>query len=336
MDLSFLTPLLQSLMYGQKVKHVSEAFSRVHERYQNNTLLPLKGGLEHLAYALYRMPATYAAFGRALDHLQEALPDFNPTSALDLGSGPGTAMFALCQRFLAFTHIRGFERSREFRGLCDKMASYLPKAPKVFEALDFDLERDIEMSDNVDLVTAVYSFGEISQEARERWLSWMGTHAKCIVLVEPGTPKGYANLMGCRDYLIERGVEIIAPCPHQEKCPLMGGKVWCHEAIRLPRTRYHRWLKSAHVGYEDEKFCYLVATPSLTSVEIECRAIHAPKHRSGHTHITLCCEDGREKKYVISRRDKELYQKVKRVRWGDSFPDPEKWRKQNEDMCRSD
>jgi ribosomal protein RSM22 (predicted rRNA methylase) len=325
MDFSFLTPPLQSLMYGQKAKHVKEAFTRVHERYLNNTLLPLKGRLEHLAYALYRMPATYAALSRVLDHLQEVFSDFSPTSALDLGSGPGTAMIALCQRYSSLKTVRGFERSSEFRTLCEKMAPYMLQRPIHFESHDIDLERPITTKDRVDLVSAVYSLGEIS--ARKEWLFWMASHASCILIVEPGTPKGYACLMECRDALIKEGLHIIAPCPHQKKCPLMGTKVWCHEAVRLPRTRYHRWLKSARLGYEDEKFCYLVATPNIDPVTVESRVIHAPRHRSGHTHITLCCHDGQEKKYVISRRDKELYQKVKRVQWGDSFPDPEKWRK---------
>jgi len=335
MDLSFLIPPLQSLMYGQKVKHVKGAFERVHERYLNNTLLPLKGGLEHLAYALYRMPATYAALSRVLDHLQEVIPDFSPISSLDLGSGPGTAMISLCQRFSSLSSVRGFERSRDFQRLCEKMTPYLLKKPQLFEACDVDLEKRAT-ADRVDLVSAVYSLGELSKKAREHWLSWMVEYASCILIVEPGTPRGYADLMEYRDHLIEQGVHIAAPCPHQERCPLMGSKAWCHEAVRLPRTRYHRWLKSASLGYEDEKFCYLVALPKISPLVAECRVIHAPRHRSGHTHIGLCCHDGQEKKFVISRRDKELYQKVKRVKWGDSFPDPEKWRNEHEDICRSD
>jgi ribosomal protein RSM22 (predicted rRNA methylase) len=47
--------------------------------------------LDALAYAIVRMPATYAAVTACLDALVEARPDFAPKSLLDVGTGPGTA-----------------------------------------------------------------------------------------------------------------------------------------------------------------------------------------------------------------------------------------------------
>src|SRR5579864_2898274 len=44
-----------------------------------------------LAYALARMPATYAAVTASLNALGELRPDFAPASLLDAGAGPGTA-----------------------------------------------------------------------------------------------------------------------------------------------------------------------------------------------------------------------------------------------------
>src|ERR1700686_2124292 len=42
-----------------------------------------------LAYALARMPATYAAVTASLNALREIAPDFSPKSLLDVGAGPG-------------------------------------------------------------------------------------------------------------------------------------------------------------------------------------------------------------------------------------------------------
>ena len=42
-----------------------------------------------LAYALARMPATYAAVVASLNALCEIRPDFSPKSLLDVGAGPG-------------------------------------------------------------------------------------------------------------------------------------------------------------------------------------------------------------------------------------------------------
>jgi len=44
-----------------------------------------------LAYALARMPATYAAVTASLNALREIRPHFAPASLLDVGAGPGTA-----------------------------------------------------------------------------------------------------------------------------------------------------------------------------------------------------------------------------------------------------
>src|SRR5690242_1229771 len=50
-----------------------------------------------LAYALARMPATYAAVAAGLNALQEIRPDFAPQSLLDIGAGPGTASWAAAE-----------------------------------------------------------------------------------------------------------------------------------------------------------------------------------------------------------------------------------------------
>ena len=52
-----------------------------------------------LAYAVARMPATYAAVVASLNALTEIRPDFAPTSLLDVGAGPGTASWAAAEAF---------------------------------------------------------------------------------------------------------------------------------------------------------------------------------------------------------------------------------------------
>src|SRR6202035_4061931 len=52
-----------------------------------------------LAYALARMPATYAAVTASLNALCEITPDFAPKNLLDVGAGPGTATGPAAQAF---------------------------------------------------------------------------------------------------------------------------------------------------------------------------------------------------------------------------------------------
>src|SRR5437773_7114431 len=65
----------------------------------------IRSETDALAYALARMPATYAAVVASLNALSAIRPDFAPTSLLDVGAGPGTASWAAAE---AFSSLRDF------------------------------------------------------------------------------------------------------------------------------------------------------------------------------------------------------------------------------------
>ena len=58
-----------------------------------------------LAYALARMPATYAAVTASLNALREIRPEFAPASLLDVGAGPGTATWAAARSVFVAARI---------------------------------------------------------------------------------------------------------------------------------------------------------------------------------------------------------------------------------------
>src|SRR6202042_3033012 len=79
-----------------------------------------------------------------------------------------------------------------------------------------------------DLVTASYVLAELPEKAaagtaRDLWAS----AAQMLVLVEPGTPAGFARIRAARDALIEAGGHVVAPCTHDKACPLSDSD-WCH------------------------------------------------------------------------------------------------------------
>src|SRR5437763_2332023 len=65
----------------------------------------IKSEADALAYALARMPATYAAVAASLNALCAADADFAPESLLDVGAGPGTASWAAAE---ALASLRSF------------------------------------------------------------------------------------------------------------------------------------------------------------------------------------------------------------------------------------
>ncbi|MEU6999665.1 small ribosomal subunit Rsm22 family protein [Nonomuraea sp. NPDC046570] len=93
--------------------------------------------------------------------------------------------------------------------------------------------------------------GEMPSAAQEAVVRWSAERAATVVVVEPGTPEGYARVLAARDRLIGLGLRIAAPCPHAGPCPVTAGD-WCHFSARLPRTGLHRRLKAAELGFEDD------------------------------------------------------------------------------------
>src|SRR5204862_2615469 len=96
-----------------------------------------------------------------------------------------------------------------------------------------------------DLVVASYMIGEINdaEQAALAALMWEKTRDTLLVL-EPGTPAGYARIIALRGRLIAAGAHVAAPCPHDGKCPLAAPD-WCHFSQRLQRSRAHKQVKGA-------------------------------------------------------------------------------------------
>jgi ribosomal protein RSM22 (predicted rRNA methylase) len=95
---------------------------------------------------------------------------------------------------------------------------------------------------------------------------------------------------------------------------------WCHFAQRVERTSRHRQLKGGTLGYEDEKFSYLVASrkPSET---VPPRILRHPGKHSGHVQLELCMPDGHAERRTITRSNKQAYRLARKATWGDAWDD---------------
>ena len=205
------------------------------------------------------MPATYAAVTASLNALVEIRPDFAPKSLLDVGAGPGTATWAAAE---AFPSLQGFtllDANDALRTLA------LGLVTDSFRLRDVSYERGearaaLAKADTADLVVASYMIGEIGDAERRALaeLMWEKTRDTLLV-VEPGTPAGYARIIALREQLIALGAHVAAPCPHDGKCPLQPPD-WCHFTQRLQRSRAHKQVKGAELPFEDEKFAYVALT----------------------------------------------------------------------------
>jgi ribosomal protein RSM22 (predicted rRNA methylase) len=171
-----------------------------------------------------------------------------------------------------------------------------------------------------DLVVLSYAINELTEAQAARAIDRaLGLATGALVVVEPGTPAGFARIRAVRDRLRAAGATIAAPCPHADACP-MAGADWCHFAVRLDRSRAHRQSKQAALGWEDEKFAYVVATrdPAALSDRAEARVLRRPRKETGHVRLSLCAPGGLTET-VVRRRDPD-YRAARDASWGDAWP----------------
>ena len=167
------------------------------------------------------------------------------------------------------------------------------------------------------LVVISYTLGELPQAAAEAVLNKAWKCAgKFLVLIEPGTRRGFAAINAARSALIANAAAILAPCPHHFTCPMAAAGDWCHFSQRVERTSQHRQLKGGALGYEDEKFSYLVAAKSAAQ-STGARIVRHPGKHSGHVQLALCTAAGKIENRTITRSSKEAYKRARKAEWGD-------------------
>lgn len=173
-----------------------------------------------------------------------------------------------------------------------------------------------------DLVIMSYVLVEQSADDAAKFLSHSAfASARMIILVEPGTPAGFARIRAARAKLIASGARIVAPCPHDRDCPLADSD-WCHMSVRLSRTRDHKHVKGGSAPFEDEPFSYLAAVRGDLGAAASSRVIRAPSVSKTDATLRLCTVAGIVDRR-IPRRDKAGYKAAKALKWGDPVPDPE-------------
>lgn len=269
------------------------------------------------AYAAYRMPATFAAVHAALSALRASAPELQRPSLLDVGAGPGTALWATAEAWPDLRAATLIERDARMIALGQRLARHAT-APVVRDAtwLRADAIHGGLGDGTYTLVVAAYVLGEISPEQRDDFVTRLWARsAEALVIVEPGTPRGFAAIRRARDLLCS-GAGIAAPCPHDAACPMPGGD-WCHVAQRITRTPLHRGAKAATLAYEDEKFSYIAATRGAVPARAP-RVLRHPQTRKGLVILDLCTPCGLQRR-TISRRDGAAYRAARDATWGSTF-----------------
>jgi ribosomal protein RSM22 (predicted rRNA methylase) len=330
-----LTLALEALLEGVPRKDLAAAAQKMSAGYrQGETSRPITTPLQATAYAVARMPATFAACAAVFARLAEVMPGFAPQSLLDVGAGTGAASWAAVTEWPKIASVIMLDRNPALAALARRLVGPQAGSLANAEILAGDLgaeKRFLNLENGADLVVASYMLAELPQDqaasvARHLWQAACGA----LALIEPGTPDGFARIRSARAALIEAGAHVAVPCTHDRDCPLRSvGKAdsgsvsasgkqndWCHFSQRLARSRDHMLLKDATVPFEDERYSYVVVTRE--KVAHGARILAPPLETKPGLAFKLCDETGLRAQFVASR-DKDQYRRVRKRGWGDLF-----------------
>jgi ribosomal protein RSM22 (predicted rRNA methylase) len=299
---------IAALLEGVSRKDLEARAQKISAAYRSGgTSAVIADRMDALAYLVARLPATYAAAYAALARVAEACPGFVPSSLLDIGAGPGTVAHAARNIWSSLGAVTLVEPNAVFRDLAQHL---FPDAKVQSGALGKELP-------SADLVTAGYVLAELdlTQIADTVRALWHSVGAM-LVLIEPGTPEGFARILAARQALIALGAHITAPCTHHNACPMSGGD-WCHFSQRLARSRDHMIVKSASVPFEDERYAYLAVSRAVIA-HAGARIIKPPVEQKPAILLPLCDASGAHLK-TVPRRDKEQFRAARRKAWGDVY-----------------
>jgi ribosomal protein RSM22 (predicted rRNA methylase) len=288
-------------------------------RQGRNSAEKLRTDADALAYAAARMPATFAAADHALDALATAAPDLSPVSLLDAGCGPGTAAMAAVGVFPGLRDLTLIDRNEPLLQLARALVPAASPTQRIsVEKADLDPVPPLRKAD---LVVAAYVLAELPQATADRLAAALWEAAgQALVIAEPGTPDGFARLRRIREALIGAGAHVAAPCTHHAACP-MSGQAWCRVPVRVQRSRDHRALKGAALGYEDESLAYLALTREQPSARTSHRIIGQTRRTKADIRLPACGSEGLADISAPSR-NRETYKRFSKLGWGDAVENP--------------
>lgn len=332
---------------GTTLGQLTSAVERLSSRYRSVEAASepiLARPIDVLAYAHYRMPATFGAVRAALRSLVVSgmLDPSSVRSLADLGGGTGAVAWAAADVFSSLEEISVLDQVPAALDLGQRLAksSGVPALVRTVwqegRVGSWNVSVGSPSAGGADLVTVSYVLSELTDAQADKIVAEAAAAAtRAIVIVEPGTPDGYHRVMRARDALLAETWQVAAPCPHQGRCPLLAAPEpdWCHFAARVNRSSVHRQIKGGALSHEDEKFAYvaMVRQPAHLTAGAgsggvrPARIIRHPRKNKGFVEMQVCesldasHETGRVRRAVVSKKQGALYKRARGVGWGDVF-----------------
>jgi ribosomal protein RSM22 (predicted rRNA methylase) len=311
--------MLKSLPASQWMSEAQALSRRYRGEREASSPILARGEEQALAYLAQILPATFAQLSGAITAVSVQAPNWQPGSLLDIGSGPGTTLWAAIAQWPSLTHFTAWEREPAFIKIGQRLAQaseQLAQSSVTWERIDVSRQLK-QISETYDLIVIGHVLNELKPGVQQQSVAWAWEHCTGVVLlVEPGTSATFPALKSAREQLLALGARTLAPCPHDHPCPLVDD--WCHFPQRLQRPPFQRRAKAALSQWEDCKFAYAAMARFAPANVPQARIIRDPQITKVFAEVRLCTADG-----IVQHRDgkndREAFKRTKKLQWGDAL-----------------
>lgn len=276
-----------------------------------------------LAYLALRSAATYAQISGALLQVQELFPSWQPKSLLDIGCGPGTALWAAKTIWPGLQSVVGIDQDQHFLSLGQDIVEKAGIKVDV-EWQQRDITGGLENNRKTyDVVIIANLLNELSASEAQRFLD--EAYAACrgiMVVVEPGTPYGFevvqktVHNMGSTATLI---------------APYIGGlfveskDYWIHFPQRFIRPPFLRRLRQ-HMrdsglmasDFEEAKYSFVAIGSVPATQTIWGRCIGPIRKQKGFLEVPILTANSVLQAKVL-KRNKPQYNFAKELHPGETI-----------------
>lgn len=311
--------LIEEIISKQKLTKIKKDYTDISLKYRKediNSVSVISNNNQALSYVISRMPETSVIIDDVLCKLNKIVNLKNKiTSVLDLGSGTGSALWAL-ENYVNNIDIYAVEKqeamikySKELSNKLNLNINYLKEDV---------LSEKVKNLPKTDIVLESFMLNEMNKTDRIKTLDLMIEKSKnYVVLIEPGTPISYKKMMEDRQYLLSKNLNLILPCTHSCICPLK--EDYCNFTVRISRTKTLRQIKNGSLGYEDEKYFFLIFSKEDVSKDFNSVVIRKPIYHKSCVDLKLCNKDKTIKNITITKNNKKNYVIAKNLKHGDFF-----------------
>lgn len=268
------------------------------------------------AYTLFYMTTNIPKLRFILDKLPAVLlKKMASTTFIDIGTGPGTYLWAWCDYFKdQVGALFGIDRSMlmlEQARICSH---------KLFES-----KISVTLSPSLPPLGAeskTLFFGHSLDEMGipEGLKIIERVNPEFIIALGPGTPDYFMNALKLRDSLLRKDYHIHYPCPHSFECPVLKREGdWCHQIFHHVHDPSIERL--SQIIERDRRTMPLIAQVySKEKVEVahQCTIIRSLGETKFSFEFQVCLKEGREKKIEVLKKDldKEQIKKLRKIDTG--------------------